>query len=193
MISPPTRYPTATTRLWNLRPWRDSPLLRPGDRLLGWLVFGALLILGAALPIAVAVGSDAHRGLSEAAAAAAAERSRVPATLLDTAPTPTEYDLYPTVPATWFAAGAQHTGDISAPAGYRRGEVVEIWVERNGTRTTAPPNDSSVLFESALVGLFTWSAPVLLYCLPAALIAHRIRVRGMEQWESDWARLHAGF
>lgn len=193
MIHPPSRYPTATTRLWNLRPWRDSPLLRPGDRLLAWLVCGALLVAAVAIPIAAAAGIHAHRGLSESAVEAAAERSRVPATLLDTAPTPTEYDLYPTVPATWFAAGAQHTGSVYAPAGHRRGEIVEIWVERDGTQTTAPPNDSSVLFDSTLVALFTWTAPVLLYCLPAALIAHRIRSRRMEQWEIDWARLHAGF
>ncbi|WP_157181651.1 Rv1733c family protein [Nocardia testacea] len=193
MIHPPSRYPPATTRLWNLRPWRDSPLPRPGDRLLAWLVCGALLVAAAAIPIAAAAGIHAHRGLSESAVEAAAERSRVPATLLDTAPTPNEYDLYPTVPATWFAAGAQHTGNVYAPAGHRRGEIVEIWVERDGTQTTAPPNDSSVLFDSTLVALFTWSAPVLLYCLPAALIAHRIRSRRMEQWEIDWARLHAGF
>ncbi|WP_063058553.1 Rv1733c family protein [Nocardia sienata] len=193
MIPPPIGYPTAATRLWNLRPWRHSPLLRREDRLLAWLVCGVLLVAGSSIPIAAAVGIHTHRVLSESAAAAAAERHRVPATLRDSAPTPSEYDLYPTTPATWFAAGAQHTGDVYAPAGYRRGEIVEIWVERDGRHTTAPPNDSSVLFDSALVGLFAWSAPVLLCCLPTVATAQRLRLRRMEQWDIEWARLHAGF
>lgn len=193
MIPPPSRYPTAATRLWNLRPWRDSPLLRPGDRLLAWLVCGTLLVTGAAIPIAAAVGIHTHRVLSESAADAAAERYRVPATLRETASAPSEYDLYPTTPATWFAAGAQHTGNVYAPAGHRRGEVVEIWVERDGTHTTAPASDSSVLFDSALIGLLAWSVPVLLCCLPTAITAHRIHLRRMEQWDIEWARLHAGF
>ncbi len=193
MIPPPSRYPTAVTRLWNLRPWRDSPLLRRGDRLLAWLVCGVLLVTAAAIPIAAAIGIDTHRALSAAAAEAAAERHRVPATLRESAPAPNEYDLYPTIQATWFAAGAQHTGKVNAPPGYRRGEVIDIWVERDGTYTTAPPNDSSVLFDSVLVGLFAWSAPGLLCAVPTALTACRLRLRRMKQWDIEWARLHAGF
>lgn len=193
MTSQPSRYPSAVMRLWNLRPWRDSPLLRREDRLLSWLLCGALVVAGSAIPTAAAVGIHTHQVLSESAAEAAAERHRVRATLQEPAPMPSEYDLYPTVPATWFAAGSQHTGNVHAPPGYRRGEVIEIWVHRDGTHTAAPPSESAVLLESALLALLTWSAPVLIYCLPTSIAAHRIRLRRIEQWEIEWARLHAGF
>ncbi|MGW5385389.1 Rv1733c family protein [Nocardia sp. NPDC003963] len=193
MVSQPNRYPTTATRLWHLRPWRESPLLRPGDRLIGWLVCSALLVTGWAIPIAAAVGTHAHEALSESAAERAAGRHRVPATLRESAPFPSEYDLYPVTAATWIADGTQHTGSVYAPAGYRRGEVVDIWVDRDGEHTAAPPNASSVLFDSILISVFTWSGPVLLYCLPAAIAIGRIRSRQLDHWNTEWARLHAGF
>lgn len=192
MVPQPSRYPTAATRLWHLRPWRENPLLRPGDRLIGWLVCGALLVTGWAIPIATAIGSHAHGVLSESAAEQAAGRYRVPATLRESAPFPSEYDLYPTTAAAWTAAGTHHIGAVYAPAGYRRGEVVDIWVDRDGTHTTAPPSESSVLFDATLIAVFTWIGQILLYCVPAAVAARRIRLRQLDQWDIEWARLHTG-
>lgn len=193
MVPPSSRYPTAATRLWNLRPWSGNRLLRGGDRFLAWLVCGAVLIIVAMVPAAVAVGVHSHAALTETAAAAAAERSRVPATLQEPAPAPTEYNPYPATRATWSAAGTQHTGTVHAPPGCRRGEVVDIWVNRSGAQTAAPPDESSVLFDAALLGILAWGGAAVLVCGPVALAAHRIRIRQLERWEIEWARLHAGF
>ncbi|NUS92178.1 MAG: hypothetical protein HOQ36_07145 [Nocardia sp.] len=193
MVPQPSRYPTAATRLWHLRPWHRNPLSRPGDRLIGWLVCGALLVAAWAVPIAVVIGVHAHGELGESAAERAAGRHRVPATLLESAPFPSEYDLDPATAATWIAAGTRHTGAVHAAAGSHRGEIVDIWVDRDGTHTSAPQSESSVRFDATLIAIFAWSGQLLLYCVPAVTAAGRVRSRQLDRWDTEWARLHAGF
>ena len=192
MVPQPNAYPTACTRLWNMRPWRASPLLRPADRFLAWLVCGVLLLAAAAFPLAIVVGMHTHDALAESATTAAAQRHQVSATLQDSAPAPSRYDLYPTTPAVWYADGVRHTGTVYAAAGSRKGEVVDIWVNHHGDQTTAPPNPSSVRCDAALVAIFAWATPVLIGALSTVLAAHRIRTRQLDQWDVEWARMHAG-
>ncbi|WP_414688900.1 hypothetical protein [Mycobacterium sp.] len=133
---------TFTLRLprWRfLRLFGRNPLVRTGDRIEALvLVFAVVVSLLAAL-IAAAAGTAVYDSRSHLYAAQAENRRTVTATV--TGDKFVRHDTFGrtvTVPARWFAAGAEHTGAVSAPPKVKTGDSIDIWVAEDGSHIGPP-------------------------------------------------------
>lgn len=133
---------------------RWNALGRFGDRVESLVVVIAMAIAIAAVPVAAAVGFEVYDSRSRQHAEHAQTSYVVTATV--TGSDVAHRDALGktiTVPAQWFAAGAQHTGMVSAPVGTKSGDVIDIWVDRDGSHVGPPPKtayDEAVAIASAI-------------------------------------------
>jgi hypothetical protein len=92
-----------------------------------------------------------------------------------------------TVPARWFAAGAEHTGDVAAPLTAKIGDDIEIWVDDQGLPVARPLDTARD--EALAFGIATWWGISL---LAVALFA-RARIildrRRYDRWQESFERL----
>jgi hypothetical protein len=144
-------------------------------------------------PVAVAAATATTHRMEAVAAAQAAERSQVPATVLEDAALAPGWGATDAAPpevvfvqASWSAGGQLQEGKAPVAVGTRAGAVVSIWVGGNGVPTRAPLDrdavSRSVMTASAMALI---GVPVAGFCLYAmlcvALDAHRTR-----RWEQEW-------
>ena len=86
-----------------------------------------------------------------------------------------------TVPARWFAAGAEHTGDVTAPLTAKIGDDIEIWVDEEGSRSARPANTART--EAAIFAAATWWAVSLLAVALFARARITLNRRRYDQWQ----------
>ncbi len=113
---------------------------RPDDRLeLASLLLCALLAV-LAVPVALAVATTVAVDTSAQARQQQAERSRVPAVLLEDATTLTGPSTVQAVaPAVWTTPdGSDREATVIVPVGTAAGETVLIWTDADGRRTGEP-------------------------------------------------------
>lgn len=169
----------------------SGPLKRRSDRLevLGRCLVLALLL--AAVPVTLLVATGVAAGLRAEAAAQAAQRHQVTASLAADVPLPTDANSdYPqSVVAwvTWRDGSGLHVTPASVLAGTKAGAPVLVWLDRRG-RVSAPPlDDDAVTAQAVGAGLVvacgTWTV-VMVGHLIFRLLLDRRRLR---QWELDWA------
>ena len=166
----------------------SGPLKRGTDRmqLLSRVVF--LVIVLAAAPTALWLGSTTHERLVAEAARQAAVRDRMQAVVLkDTEPASPGPGAPSAVRTTaqWSTVdGASRTGDVLVASGTRAGEQVTVWVTDDGRLTGAPidPADGSLR-----MGVLTFSTLVLTaWGVHAAVVLLLDRHRA-RRWAADWA------
>jgi hypothetical protein len=184
--------PTTGTGLWRRLALGAGPLKRSSDRLqfLARVLLACCLLMG--LPTALAVASATHFEASAEAAAQAAERNQVDATLTEDAPDVSGSSGIaapePRADAVWTGpSGLQRAGRVPVPVGAEAGAVVPIWIDRDGEHTTGPLSDRDVAVRSAARGLLTYLsiasvAGGLFVAFRKALDRSRMR-----RWEADWA------
>ncbi|OBH50312.1 hypothetical protein [Mycobacterium sp. E2479] len=176
-------------------PWRlfmrlfgRNPLIRTTDRVEAMvlaLVVAASLI---AVPISAAVGTAVHDSRSRLYAEQVQTRHPVTATVTGGShPGRNLESPTVTVPARWFAAGTERTGDVTAPLTANIGDDIEIWVDDEGVPVARPVNtarDDALAFAVA-----TWWAVSL---LAVALFA-RVRITldrlRYDGWQQSFDRL----
>ena len=119
--------------------FRRNPLLRASDRIEALAVALAVMVLLLAVPVAAAVGTAVHDSRRDVYAQQHHARHRVTATITDdTAAQHISRTNTATMAARWSAAGAEHTGAVTAHSAPKPGDHVAIWVDHNGALTDEP-------------------------------------------------------
>jgi hypothetical protein len=90
-----------------------------------------------------------------------------------------------TVSARWTAAGAEHTGTVTAQSTTKTGDPIEIWVDNTGAQVPAPTPTSRAAVEAVTGALVIWisvAAIAATVFTATRAICDRIRFTG---WQHD--------
>lgn len=165
-----------------------NPLIRKTDRVEALILVFAVAMSLIAVPIGAAVGTAVHDSRSRLYAEQIQTRRPVTATVTGESHPRRNLDS-PTVrvPARWFVAGTERTGDVTAPLKAKTGDEIEIWVDDDGLPVARPLNTAR---NDALVfAVATWWAVSL---LAVALFARaRITLDRLryDRWQQSFDRL----
>lgn len=168
----------------------SGPLKRGTDRV--QLVARLLLLVSVltAIPIALAVVTANYSQGLTVAAAEAAERQQVTATLLADAATPRDAvgPEAATAKVTWTPpSGVAREDVIAVPQDAKAGSTVHIWIDGQGDVARRPASSGDVAAEAFGLGLLTLMA-IVLAAATTFLIFRRLQDRGrLRRWEADWA------
>ncbi|MDX2541710.1 hypothetical protein ACOT81_02160 [Streptomyces sp. WI04-05B] len=174
---------------------RPNPLRRRSDVVEAWtgLAVAVLLFVGAPLTGAFAARWAYDEGRATATAQRA-ERHHVRAVAVagsgtgaPAAQAGRQY-LFP-VRVLWTEPGAgARTATARVPAGTRRGDSVDLWLDAHGRAVAAPPGALAVRQYSVAVGI--WAAGVTAAAVLFARTALRRAAvqRRLGEWERAWAR-----
>ncbi|OBK16902.1 Rv1733c family protein [Mycobacterium asiaticum] len=127
-----------------------NPLIRRSDRIEALALALAVVVTLLAAPVAAAVGTAIYDSRSRSYAEQAQSRFAVSASVV-AGPARSDSTW---VQARWFAAGAEHTGRVQSEAAPKPGEVIDIWVNKDGTY--AGPPHMPAAREAVLVALAIW-------------------------------------
>ncbi|MDX2698025.1 hypothetical protein Sipo8835_23695 [Streptomyces ipomoeae] len=177
--------------------WRRNELRRRSDVIEAWmvLVVAFLLIVGAPA-VGVAVGVWAHGNARAHAATERAERDRVSAVIVEDAPASVPSAGGDTQPLHWVRAhwtepdGDSRTGRAQVPAGTKRGDRADVWLDVSGRSVKAPPTDTAVWQHALSMGTCA-TGGVIVLVLAAHFTVRRVAIRHrLAEWEEEWA--HTG-
>ncbi|MER6632435.1 hypothetical protein ABT301_30160 [Streptomyces sp. NPDC000987] len=175
--------------------WRRGALRRRSDVVEAWTVLVVAVLLVVGVPLAgAAAGRWAHDDARAVAAAQRAERHRVRAEAVGAAP-----DMLPAVRSgrqhayraavRWTdPAGEVHTARARVPAGTRRGDTVDVWLDSRGRTVPAPPSRGDVRQHSLAVGACAAAGTAALVLLGHAVVRRVALGRRLAEWERAWAR-----
>ncbi|KPI20383.1 hypothetical protein OK074_1212 [Actinobacteria bacterium OK074] len=176
--------------------WRRNPLRRHSDVVEAWtaLVVMVLLLVGAPLAGMLA-GWWAYDDGRAQAAQQRADRHRVPAVLLEDAPKEEasvqggKQPLYE-AKVRWTVSGqGTRTGPGLVPAGAKRGEHTEVWLNAAGQSVTPPITDAAVWQATLTTGVWAAGSAAGLV-LGAHFVVRRVAQRHrMAEWEREWERM----
>ncbi|MFI1469265.1 hypothetical protein [Streptomyces wuyuanensis] len=178
--------------LWR---WRRNPLLRPVDRLQGWIGVVLLGAVAAAAPAAMsAAGETAHRHYERIARHQARERHHIPAVLVHDVPRHPEpgsaearETLYPAEVRFTDPGGHTRTAETVVAPGLSANSTVHIWADADGTPTDPPLGADRISSHSmgwaALAGIAVVASGAAAYRL-AGLVLQR---RNLRAWDRAWA------
>ncbi|OBF91199.1 hypothetical protein A5791_15380 [Mycobacterium sp. 852002-51163_SCH5372311] len=165
-----------------------NPLVRATDRVEALVFVLCVAVLLIAVPIGAAVGTAVYDSRTRIYAEQVQTRHPVTATVTgDSHPRRDVESPTVTIPARWFAAGAERTGDVTAPLTAKIGDDIQIWVDDEGVSVPAPVNtarDAAVTF-----GIATWWAITVLALglfARARITLDRLRY---DQWQQSFNRL----
>ncbi|WP_107463867.1 Rv1733c family protein [Streptomyces sp. MA5143a] len=181
-------------RLFGWR-WRRNPLRRRSDVVEGWTMLIVLILLVVGAPAAgFLVGRWAHGDARAHAAAQRAERDLVTAVVVENAPavTPSAHGEKPSmhwVRARWTEPdGGSRTGEARVPAGTKRGDRADVWLDAAGHSVPAPPTNTAIWQHTLSLGTCA-TAGVAGIVLAGHFTARRVMIRRrMAEWEQEWAR-----
>ncbi|OBJ27449.1 hypothetical protein [Mycobacterium sp. 1245801.1] len=164
-----------------------NPLIRKTDRVEALILVLAVAMSLIAVPIGAAVGTVVHDSRSRLYAEQVQTRRPVTATVTGESQRRNLDSPTVTVPARWFAAGTERTGDVTAPLKAKPGDEIEIWVDDRGLPVARPVNTAR---NDALVfAVATWWGVSL---LAVALFARaRITLDRLRyaRWQQSFDRL----
>jgi hypothetical protein len=139
-MTTPDTFTVRSPRWRCMRLFGSNPLIRTGDRVEALVVvFAVVAVLFAAPIAAAAVGTAVYDSRSQLRATQAQNARTVTATVTgDKFVRRDTLGQTVTVPARWFAAGAEHTGVVSAPPRVTTGDSIDIWVAADGSYVGPP-------------------------------------------------------
>jgi hypothetical protein len=129
-------------------------LIRPSDRVEALVLALAVVVSLLAAPIAAAVGTAVYDSRSNFYAEQAQTRRTVTATVIDDGAALNPPTKTTTARARWFAAGAEHTGEVNARKTMKSGDSIEIWVDQSGSQVGPPIR--SAADEAVAVAFAIW-------------------------------------
>jgi hypothetical protein len=165
-----------------------NPLVRATDRVEALVLVLVVALPLLAVPISAAVGTAAYDSRSRIYAEQVQTRRPVTATV--TGDSHPRRDLEsPTVmiPARWFAAGAERTGDVTAPLTAKIGDEIEIWVDDEGF--SVPPPVNTARSAAVAFGAATWWVITVLAVGLFARARITLDRRRYDQWQQSFNRL----
>ncbi|WUB77613.1 hypothetical protein OG734_44075 [Streptomyces sp. NBC_00576] len=175
--------------------WRRNPLRRRSDVVEAWtvLVLAVALFVGAPLAgvlaarwtydeaRATATAQRAERHLVHAVAVAGADAGAPPALA------GRQY-LY-RVRVLWTEPGAgARTATAHVPAGTRRGDAVDLWLDAHGRTVAPPPGAAAVRQHTAAVGICAAGVAAGVVLLARTALRRTVVQRRLGEWERAWAR-----
>jgi hypothetical protein len=182
---------TFTVRLprWrSMRLFGRNPLIRAGDRVEALVGVFAVVVVLLAAPIAAAAGTSVYDSRSHLYAAQAQNPHTVTATVTgDKFVRQDTLGQMVTVPARWFAAGAEHTGTVSAPPGVKTGDSIDVWVAEDGSHI-GPPLRTALDAAVAAAEAIWFGAAIAAAALVAGTRAILNRARHA-RWQKDFDKL----
>ena len=135
-----------------------DPLVRTTDRIEALVLVLAVVVSLLAAPITAAVGTAVYDSRRDVYAEQDHTRHIVTATITDV---PAAQNILRTNTATmaarWSAAGAEHTGAVTAQSATEPGDQVEIWVDDSGALTDEPTPTTRAGVDAVTAALFMWA------------------------------------
>ncbi len=175
--------------------WRRNPLRRRSDVVEAWmtLLVAVLLLVGAPLA-GTAAGWWAYGNAHATQVAQRAQHHQVPAVLAEDAPAagPTtqggKQPLYQ-VKVRWTEPGkGTRTTVTEVPAGSRRGDHTEVWLDAKGHGVAPPPSDAAVWQHTLTAGVWAAGGVAGTVLLARAVLSRVAERHRMAEWEAEWAR-----
>lgn len=182
-------HPLLPQRMWNMRPWRTSPLMRVSYRVESALHVGAILLILLAIPVAAILGTHTYSARIQQCDRVAASIHSVTATLTsDADPHDMVYGVM-TAKTGWTYAGRPHAGDAIVTAKARAGDHISVWVNDAGDQTSKPPTHAQALPDAIALafGVFGLFTAVILAVWH--LIGWWLESRRRAGWSREWAAL----
>lgn len=175
--------------------WRRNPLRRRSDVIEAWTVLIVLILLVVGAPAAgFAVGRWAHEDARAQAAAQRAERDLVSAVVVENAPASVPSAHGDKQPMHWVQArwtepdGGSRTGEARVPAGTKRGDRADVWLDASGRSVQPPPTNTAVWQHALSMGTCA-AAGVAGVVLAGHFAVRRVAIRHrLDEWEREWAR-----
>jgi hypothetical protein len=134
-----------------------DPLVRVTDRIEALVFVLAVVVSLLAVPITAAIGTAVYDSSRHIYAEQAHTRHTVAATVTDVAASQQLLRTdATTVSARWTAAGAEHTGTVTAQSTAKAGDTVDIWVDNNGAQVPAPAPTTNAAAEAAMGAVVIW-------------------------------------
>jgi hypothetical protein len=176
-----------------LRGWRldGNPLRRKSDRA-ETVVLGILLtVFLAGAPFAAhAVGGRVYTSTARDAQTQLATLHRVPATLLQAAPSSNADaggDTVPAVSARWRAPDGQvRTGSVYVPGGAATGSTVPVWINQSGQQAAPPLGPGQITDRVQLAEELTVITLAVVLVIVGGLVHRRLNARRLAGWDADW-------
>lgn len=182
-------YPLLPQRMWNMRPWRASPLMRASYRVESVLHAALIVLIALALPVAGAFGTSTYTARVEQSDRIAASVHTVQA-VVDADPKPKD-SLLGVAPVTvhWGLDGRTHTGVAMVATENKAGDKVPVWIDANGNQAAKPPSRSEALPDAVAIavgafGLFTAAMLTVWHVAGRLMDWHR-----RADWAREWAAL----
>ncbi|MDX3452326.1 hypothetical protein PV396_10285 [Streptomyces sp. ME02-8801-2C] len=183
------------TRVSGLRR-RRNPLRRRSDVVEAWtrLVLAVTLFVGAPL-VGLLTARWAYDEGRATVTAQRAERHRVHAVAVAAAGTGAappalagrQY-LY-RVRVLWTEPGAgTRAATAHVPAGTRRGDTVDLWLDRRGRIVAPPPGAAAVRQHTVAVGICATGVTAGLVLVTRTALRRTVVQRRLGEWERAWAR-----
>ena len=176
--------------LRGMRPDRN-PLRRTSDRVETCLLAGLFAALAAAAPFAAQSASHAaYAGALRAQHAQLAASHLVRAELTQVILDPSSaYTLSPDVSAvaTWTSVtGVRSTGQVLAPDGSKKGNIISVWTDATGNLVSTPLLTSQVSSDGQLAAFGAVAGLGALWLGSAAAARLVLNRRRMAAWDADW-------
>ena len=146
------RQPDFDTYTFRLPVWSESASDRV-DRLVLTL---AVLVTLLAVPVAGGVGVAVYDSNYEMYAKQALSRHVVAATVTEDAASPDLRRDSVRVRVEWDRGATRHTDTVRASPTVEAGDVIEIWVDDNGSMVSAPTSPTTAALDAAAVAVITW-------------------------------------
>jgi hypothetical protein len=171
------------------RLWDRNPLVRISDRVEALVLVLAVLVSLLALPVTAAIGTAVYDSRRDVYVQETKTRHTVTATVTDDGAQHPPQATTITVQARWSAAGAQHTGAVTAPPTVKTGDIIEIWVDKNGSSVDAPTPTARAAAEAVTTAVTVWvsvAAAAATLFAGSRIVCDRIRTIGGNTISSIW-------
>lgn len=175
--------------------WRCNPLRRRSDVIEAWTALFVAVLLCVGAPLAgTAAGWWAYDNARTAQVSQRAQRHQVPAVLVEDAPASvpsaqsSRQPLYQ-VKVRWTEPGkGTRTTVARVPAGLRRGDRTDVWLDARDRGVAAPPSDAAVWQHGLTTGVWAAGGVAGAVLLARAVFRRVAERHRMAEWEAEWAR-----
>lgn len=169
-------------------------MLRGCDRIEAGLTMLVVAFVLTIVPFAAAYGSVTYGTLAAQAQQQRQTNRHVEATVLGLAPLQV---LRPGAEGSsragdepdwvqWSTDGGLQIGRWAPAIDMRPGEMLELWVDENGTPVAAPHSGSDIAVTAVLAAVAVWTAPTAVACVGLYGFHRRNEHRRLTQWEDEW-------
>jgi hypothetical protein len=181
-------YPRLPRRLWHLRPWQRSPLMRAEYRV-QWVVRALMIVLMTlAVPVSAGVATATYNDMLYRSDHAPAVHT-VAATLDSDAIGPAIGPGGGTAHAHWTVDGHRHGATIAVSGLAHKDDLVPVVVTADGNPAPTPISRSHALPNAIAMALISLTSSVIIVVLLRNACDTVFERRNSRHWAEEWATL----